>query len=55
MQPSISIGLISKCVCIPESHVAYIQDESILHVMPGLLTDVVLTPATIFHCTCRAA
>ena len=38
MQPSISIGLISKCVCIPESHVTYTQDESMLHVMQHFST-----------------
>jgi hypothetical protein len=52
MHPSILIGLTSKCVYIPESHVAYVQDEPTLHVMPGLLTDMVLTPATLFDCTC---
>jgi hypothetical protein len=58
MQPSISIGLTSKCVYASETHLAYAQDEPVLHVMPDQLTDILLqdhfTARVLQHKSCRS-
>jgi hypothetical protein len=58
MQPSIFIGLTSKCVYTSETHFAYAQGEPMMHVKPGWLTDILLhdlfTARVLQHESCRS-